>query len=72
MLNGVDQKWFSSYALVEGEEVMLTAPEIRAVSLGFFFSACNKVLTNKIFANTFLQAAGNVIISCIQAAHEKY
>ncbi len=35
MLNGVDQKWFSSYALVEGAEVMLTTPEIRAVSLGF-------------------------------------
>ena len=35
MLNGVDQKWFSSYALVEGAEVMLTTLEIRAVSLGF-------------------------------------
>ncbi len=32
MLNGVDQKWFSGYALVEGAEVMLTTPEIRAVS----------------------------------------
>ena len=37
MLNGVDQKWFSSYALVEGAEVMLTTPEIRAVRLGFLF-----------------------------------
>jgi hypothetical protein len=36
MLNGVDQKWFSGYALVEGAEVMLTTPEIRAVGLGFF------------------------------------
>ncbi len=72
MFNGVDQKWFSSYALVEGVEVMLTTPEIRAVSLGFWLSACDEVLTNRIFANTFLQAAGNVIISCIQAAHEKY
>jgi hypothetical protein len=35
MRNGVDQKWFSSYALVEGAEVMLTTLEIRAVSLGF-------------------------------------
>jgi hypothetical protein len=35
MLNGVDQKWFSSYTLVEGVEVMLTTPEIRAVSLVF-------------------------------------
>jgi hypothetical protein len=72
MLNGVDQKWFSSYALVEGVEVMLTTPEIRAVKLGFCLSTCDEVLTNRIFANTFLQAAGNVIISCIQAAHEKY
>jgi hypothetical protein len=72
MLNGVDQKWFSGYALVEGVEVMLTTQEIRAVCLGFFLSACNEVLTNRIFANTFLQAAGNVIISCVQAAHEKY
>jgi hypothetical protein len=70
MLNGVDQKWFSSYALVEGAEVMLTTPEIRAVSLGFCLSACNEVLSNRIFAKTFLQAAGNVIISCVQAAHE--
>jgi hypothetical protein len=72
MLNGVNQKWFSSYALVEGAEVMLTTPEIRAVSLSFCLSTCNEVLTNRIFANTFLQAAGNVIISCVQAAHEKY
>ncbi len=37
MLNGVDQKWFRGYALVEGAELMLTAPEIRAVGLGFLF-----------------------------------
>jgi hypothetical protein len=37
MSAGVDQKWFSSYALVEGAEVMLTTPEIRAVGLGFLF-----------------------------------
>ncbi len=72
MLNGVDQKWFSSYALVEGAKVILTTPEIRAVNLGFCLSACDEVLTNKIFANTFLQAVGKVIISCVQAAHEKY
>jgi hypothetical protein len=35
-------------------------------------SACDDVLTNRFFAVTSLQAAGNVIISCIQAAHEKY
>jgi hypothetical protein len=35
-------------------------------------SACDDVLTNSFFAITSLQAAGNVIISCVQAAHEKY
>ncbi len=35
-------------------------------------SACDDVLTNRFFAVTSLQAAGNVVISCIQAAHEKY
>jgi hypothetical protein len=51
---------------------MLTTLEIRVVSLGFCLSACDEVLINRIFANTFLQAAGSVIINCIQAAHEKY
>ncbi len=37
MLNGVDQKWFSAYILVEGAELMLTTPEIRVVGLGFLF-----------------------------------
>ncbi len=35
-------------------------------------SVCDDVLTNRFFATTSLQTAGNVIISCIQAAHEKY
>jgi hypothetical protein len=35
-------------------------------------SACNDVLTNRFFAVFSLQAAGNIIISCVQAAHEKY
>jgi hypothetical protein len=37
MSAGVDQKWFSAYILVEGAEVTLTTPEIRAVGLGFLF-----------------------------------
>ncbi len=37
MLNGVDQKRFSGYTLVEGAELMLMTPEIRAVGLGFLF-----------------------------------
>jgi hypothetical protein len=43
MLNGVDQKWFSGYVLIEGAEVMLTTLEICAVSLGFCLSACNDI-----------------------------
>jgi hypothetical protein len=39
MLNGVDQKWFSGYTLVEGAEMMLTTPEIRAVGVGFLFES---------------------------------
>jgi hypothetical protein len=34
-------------------------------------STCNDVLTNRFSAVTSLQAAGNVIISCVQEAHEK-
>ncbi len=37
MSAGVDQKRFSAYILVEGVELMLTTPEIRAVGLGFLF-----------------------------------
>ncbi len=37
MLNGLDQKWFGAYVLVEGAEVMLMATKIREVSLGFLF-----------------------------------
>ncbi len=33
--SGVDQKWFSGYAVVEGEKVMLMTPGIRAVSFIF-------------------------------------
>jgi hypothetical protein len=32
--HGVDQKWFSAFALIEGAEVMVTTPETFAVSLG--------------------------------------
>ncbi len=35
-------------------------------------SVCNDVSTNSFFAVTSLQAAGNIIISYVQAAHEKY
>ncbi len=48
MSAGVDQKWFSGYALVEGAEVMLTTLEIRAVSLDFCLSACNDFLLYQV------------------------
>jgi hypothetical protein len=34
MVHGVDQKWFSAFALIEGAEVMVTTQEIHAVSWG--------------------------------------
>jgi hypothetical protein len=46
---GVDQKWFSGYAVVEGEEVMLTTPGIGAVSFDFSMSFCDNILTKIIF-----------------------
>jgi hypothetical protein len=41
LIHGVDQKWFSSFALIEGVEEMVTFKEIRVVSWGclFFVSA---------------------------------
>jgi hypothetical protein len=37
LIHGLDQKWFSTFALVEGAEVMVTTPEIRAVSWSSLF-----------------------------------
>ncbi len=34
MAHGVDQKWFSAFALIEGAEEMVTTQQTRAVSLG--------------------------------------
>jgi hypothetical protein len=34
MAHGVDQKWFSAFALIEGVEETVTTQEPRAVSLG--------------------------------------
>jgi hypothetical protein len=41
LIHGVDQKWFSAFALIEGVEEMVTTQEIHAVSWGclFFVSA---------------------------------
>jgi hypothetical protein len=43
MAAGVDQMWFSGYALVEGEEVMLTTPGICAVGFNFCMISCDNV-----------------------------
>jgi hypothetical protein len=32
VIHGVDQKWFSNFALIEGTEEMVTVQEIRAVN----------------------------------------
>jgi hypothetical protein len=37
LIHGLDQKWFSTFALVNGAEVMVTTPEIRAVSWSSLF-----------------------------------
>jgi hypothetical protein len=37
VIHGVDQKWFSAFALIEGSEEMVTTQETRAVSWGSFF-----------------------------------
>ncbi len=37
LIHGVDQKWFSTFTLVEGAEVMVTTPEIHAVSWSSLF-----------------------------------
>ncbi len=37
LIHGVDQKWFSAFALIEGVEEMVTTQEIRAVSWGCLF-----------------------------------
>ncbi len=47
MRSGVDQKWFSGYTVVEGGEVMLTTPGIRAVSFDFSMSFFGNILTKK-------------------------
>ncbi len=37
LIHGVDQKWFSTFALVEGVEVMVTMPKICLVSWSSLF-----------------------------------
>ncbi len=58
MRSGVDQKWFSVYAVVEGEEVMLTTPGIRAVSFDFCMISCNNVLNKNNFSSSHYRQQG--------------
>ncbi len=37
VIHGVDQKWFSAFALIEGAEKMVTTQETRLVSWGSLF-----------------------------------
>jgi hypothetical protein len=37
LIHGVDQKWFSAFALIDGVEEMVTTQETRAVSWGSLF-----------------------------------
>ncbi len=37
LIHGVDPKWFSAFALIEGAEEMMTTQKIRAVSWGCLF-----------------------------------
>ncbi len=37
LIHGVDQKWFSTFALIDGAEEMMTTQETRAVSWGSLF-----------------------------------
>ncbi len=52
MAAGVDQKWFSGYAEVEGEEVMLTTPGIHAVSFDFSMSFRDNNQTKNYFSSS--------------------
>jgi hypothetical protein len=45
MVHGVDQKWLSAFAQVEGAEDMVTTQEIHAVSLGSYFVFLQYLLT---------------------------
>ncbi len=58
MRSGVDQKWFSGYAIVEGEEVMLMTPGIRAVSFDFCMISCDNVLNKNNFSSFHYRQQG--------------
>ncbi len=60
MRSGVDHKWFSGYAVVEGEEVMLTTLGIRAVSFNFCIIYCDNVLNKNNFSLSHYRQQGTL------------
>ncbi len=60
MRSGVDQKWFSGYAVVEGEEVMLTTPGICAVSFDLCMISCDNVLNKNNFSSSHYRQQGTL------------
>jgi hypothetical protein len=56
VIHGVDQKWFSAFALIEGAEEMVTTQEICAVSWGTLFSVSAVPFQLKFY---FINATGN-------------
>ncbi len=60
MRSGVDQKWFSGYAVVEGEEVMLTTLGICAASFDFCMISCDNVLNKNNFSSFRYRQQGSL------------
>ncbi len=58
--SGVDQKWFSGYAVVEGKEVMLMTPGIHAVSIDFCMISCDNVLNKNNFSSSHYRQQGTL------------
>ncbi len=56
VIHGVDQKWLSAFALIEGAEEMVTTQEIRAVSWGSLFCVSAVPFWLKFY---FINATGN-------------
>jgi hypothetical protein len=56
MIHGVDQKWFSAFALVEGVEVMVTTQEICVVSWGSLLCVSAVPFSLKVY---FINATGS-------------
>jgi hypothetical protein len=52
MVHGVDQKWFSAFALIKGVEEMVTTQEIRAVNwCGLFYVSAEHFWQKNYFIN---------------------